>query len=272
MKRTILIWILLITAAGSAWCRGYTLDESEPVSLAGIEKIVIEILEPRCVACVSTLNHDITIQGQERDRRLLLSLTGTVSTNRRGAVDRDRHIDVETSAPFFQLVPEKQIARTSRAINKSHSSVVIPMSQEVENGRLEGGHAEPPCRKDHIVTQCFHDGPSLAKRPPGSDQIALLQGADGSRDRPDRSNRVRQHLIFARVAANGDGHLPDTEYGQHVELSGLKTWNRLPVGLQEMERECVRRLAHDSSDPVKVWEHRIKERLPSIVCHRRIPS
>ena len=88
MKRTILIWILLITAAGSAWCRGYTLDESEPVSLAGIEKIVIEILEPRCVACVSTLNHDITIQGQERDRRLLLSLTGTVSTNRRGAVPR----------------------------------------------------------------------------------------------------------------------------------------------------------------------------------------
>ncbi len=88
MKRIGIFAVLMTALVASAWSRAYDLKESEGLALTGIDRIVITVRSPKCVASIRTLNHDILVRGNDGDRRLLLSLSGTVRSNRRAAVPR----------------------------------------------------------------------------------------------------------------------------------------------------------------------------------------
>lgn len=86
MKRVCILFLLFLSVLGYAWGREYNLKGSQTIGTAGIERIVISIQSPRCVACISSLNHDIAIEGNDSSQDLILSLTGNIRSNRRRAV------------------------------------------------------------------------------------------------------------------------------------------------------------------------------------------
>lgn len=104
--------VLIVAGAGSAFAKDYDLNEQESIDLTGVDEVVFDLKGVTCALCIRTLNLMADFSGDGSGGEMNLELTGSITSNRAGAVpsliveDQGRTVKISLypdRASFFGL-------------------------------------------------------------------------------------------------------------------------------------------------------------------------
>lgn len=106
-KRMVLTLIAGAIITAAVFGRDYNLNESETISLSGVDEVVFKLDGVNCSLCISTLDILTDLQGDGSGRDMALSLSGSISSNREKAVP-SLIIEEGRKTVTVQLYPDRE--------------------------------------------------------------------------------------------------------------------------------------------------------------------
>ena len=106
-KRMVLTLIVGALVAAAVFGRDYDLNERESIDLSGVDEVVFNLNRVSCGLCIRTLDILSDLRGDGSGREMVLSLSGSISSNRDKAVP-SLIIDESGKTVTVQLYPKRQ--------------------------------------------------------------------------------------------------------------------------------------------------------------------